>query len=196
MILDLNERQVILLNSLVRNNKYIIHMTLLAIYILWILNLDYFYPFIRFKSLKLNDIFSLCIQIIPLILLINGFRFKHISAKIANSAVSIILIVISTTIAAIMLFATITLNVNEAFMPIHNIKFDSSSVVVYRTNFGATTDYGITVRQEKEIIKGVLLVKNLVRKDHVYDISVKKLSDNAVEVMGKKIYIKRNVYFP
>ncbi|MGF7400489.1 hypothetical protein PQ744_08815 [Thermoanaerobacterium thermosaccharolyticum] len=194
--MDLNERQVILLNSLVRNNKYIIHMTLLAIYILWILNLDYFYPFIRFKSLKLNDIFSLCIQIIPLILLINGFRFKHISAKIANSAVSIILIVISTTIAAIMLFATITLNVNEAFMPIHDIKFDSSSVVVYRTNFGATTDYGITVRQEKEIIKGVLLVKNLVRKDHVYDISVKKLSDNAVEVMGKKIYIKRNVYFP
>lgn len=196
MILDLNERQVILLNSLVRNNKYIIHMTLLAIYILWILNLDYFYPFIRFKSLKLNDIFSLCIQIIPLILLINGFRFKHISAKIANSAVSIILMLISTTIAAIMLFATITLNVNEAFMPIHDIKFDSSSVVVYRTNFGATTDYGITVRQEKEIIKGVLLVKNLVRKDHVYDISVKKLSDNAVEVMGKKIYIKRNVYFP
>ncbi|WP_223814562.1 hypothetical protein [Thermoanaerobacterium thermosaccharolyticum] len=194
--MDLNERQVILLNSLVRNNKYIIHMTLLAIYILWILNLDYFYPFIRFKSLKLNDIFSLCIQIIPLILLINGFRFKHISAKIANSAVSIILMLISTTIAAIMLFATITLNVNEAFMPIHDIKFDSSSVVVYRTNFGATTDYGITVRQEKEIIKGVLLVKNLVRKDHVYDISVKKLSDNAVEVMGKKIYIKRNVYFP
>ncbi|KAA5807355.1 hypothetical protein F1655_04460 [Thermoanaerobacterium thermosaccharolyticum] len=184
------------MNSLVRNNKYIIHMTLLAIYILWILNLDYFYPFIRFKSLKLNDIFSLCIQIIPLILLINGFRFKHISAKIANSAVSIILMLISTTIAAIMLFATITLNVNEAFMPIHDIKFDSSSVVVYRTNFGATTDYGITVRQEKEIIKGVLLVKNLVRKDHVYDISVKKLSDNAVEVMGKKIYIKRNVYFP
>ncbi|MDN5316698.1 MAG: hypothetical protein PWR08_822 [Thermoanaerobacterium sp.] len=196
MIMDLNGRQVILLNSLVRNNKYIIHIVLLAIYILWILNLDYFYPFIRFKSLKLNDIFSLCIQIIPLILLINGFRFKHISAKIANSAVSIILIVISTTIAAIMLFATITLNVNEAFMPIHDIKFDSSSVVVYRTNFGATTDYGITVRQEKEIIKGVLLVKNLVRKDHVYDISVKKLSDNAVEVMGKKIYIKRNVYFP
>lgn len=194
--MDLNGRQVILVNSLVRNNKYIIHMTLLAIYILWILNLDYFYPFIRFKSLRLNDIFSLCIQIIPLILLINGFRFKHISAKIVNSVISIILIVISATIAVIILFTTITLNVNEAFMPIHNIRFESSSVVVYRTNFGATTDYGITVRQEKEVIKGVLLVKNLLRKDHVYDISVKKLSGNAVELMGKKIYLKRNVYFP
>ncbi|WKV09992.2 hypothetical protein Q2T46_06050 [Thermoanaerobacterium sp. CMT5567-10] len=160
------------------------------------MNLDYFYPFIRFKSLKLNDIFSLCIQIIPLMLLINGFRFKHISAKIVNSVFSIILILISTTITAIILFATFTLNVNEAFMPIHNIRFESSSVVVYRTNYGATTDFGITVRQEKEVIKGVLLVKNLLRKDHVYDISVKKLSDNAVEVMGKKIYLKRNVYFP
>jgi|GEM_PF-1306434 len=196
MIMDLNGRQVILLNSLVRNNKYIIHIVLLAIYILWILNLDYFYPFIRFKSLKLNDIFSLCIQIIPLILLINGFRFKHISAKIVNSVVSIILMLISTTIAAIILFATITLNVNEAFMPIHNIKFDSSSVVVYRTNFGATTDYGITVRQEKEVIKGVLLVKNLLRKDHIYDVSIRKSGNNVVELMGKKINIKRNVYCP
>jgi hypothetical protein len=103
---------------------------------------------------------------------------------------------ISTTIAAIILFATITLNVNEAFMPIHNIRFESSSVIVYRSNCGATTDFGITVRHEKEVIKGVLLVKNLLRKDHVYDISVKKLSDNAVELMGKKIYLKRNVYFP
>ncbi|WP_434632473.1 hypothetical protein PQ689_11850 [Thermoanaerobacterium thermosaccharolyticum] len=196
MIMDLNGRQVILLNSLVRNNKYIIHIVLLAIYILWILNLDYFYPFIRFKSLKLNDIFSLCIQIIPLMLLINGFRFKHISAKIVNSVVSILLIVISTTIAAIILFATITLNVNEAFMPIHNIRFESSSVIVYRSNYGATTDYGIVVRQEKEIIKGILLVKNLLRQDHIYDVSIKKLSDNAVELMGKKIYLKRNVYFP
>lgn len=184
------------MNSLVQNNKYIIHIVLLAIYIFWILNLDYFYPFIRFTSLKLNDVFSLCIQIIPLMLLINGFRFKHISTKIVNSVISIILIVISTTIAVIILFATITLNVNEAFMPIHNIRFESSSVIVYRSNYGATTDFGITVRQEKEIIKGVLVVKNLLRKDHVYNISVKKLSDNAVELMGDKIYLKRNVYFP
>ncbi|AST56974.1 uncharacterized protein Thert_00831 [Thermoanaerobacterium thermosaccharolyticum] len=194
--MDLNGRQVILLNSLVRNNKYIIHIVLLAIYILWILNLDYFYPFIRFKSLKLNDIFSLCIQIIPLMPLINGFRFKHISAKIVNSVVSIILMLISATIAAIILFATITLNVNEAFMPIHNIRFESSSVIVYRSNYGATTDYGIAVRQEKEIIKGILLVKNLYKKYHMYDIAMKKLDNNAVEINGKKIYIKRNVYFP
>ncbi|AGB19960.1 hypothetical protein Thethe_02390 [Thermoanaerobacterium thermosaccharolyticum M0795] len=183
------------MNSLIRNNKYIIHIVLLAIYILWILNLDYFYPFIRFKSLKLNNIFSLCIQIIPLMLLINGFRFKHISAKIVNSVVSILLIVISTTIAAIILFATITLNVNEAFMPIHNIRFESSSVIVYRSNYGATTDFGITVRQEKEIIKGVLLVKNLYKKHHMYDITIKKLDNNAVEINSKKINIKRNVYF-
>ncbi|MGB9680425.1 MAG: DUF5412 family protein [Thermoanaerobacteraceae bacterium] len=184
------------MNNLIRNNKYIIHIVLLAIYILWILNLDYFYPFIRFKSLKLNDIFSLCIQIIPLILLINGFRFKHISAKIVNSVISIILIVIITTIAAIILFATITLNVNEAFMPIHNIGFESSSIVVYRSNFGATTDFGITVRQEKEVIKGVLLVKNLYKKYHMYDITIKKLDNNSVEINSNKINIKRNVYFP
>ena len=184
------------MNSLIRYNKYIIHIVLLAIYILWILNLDYFYPFIRFKSLKLIDIFSLCIQIIPLMLLINDFRFKHISAKIANSVVSIILILISAIIAAIILFATITLNVNEAFMPIHNIRFESSSVIVYRSNYGATTNFGITVRQEKEVIKGVLVVKNLLRRDHIYDISIKKLGDNTVELMGKKIYLKRNVYFP
>lgn len=184
------------MNSLVRNNKYIIHIILLAIYILWILNLDYFYPFIRFKSLKLNDIFSLCIQIIPLILLINGFRFKHISAKIINSIFSLTLSLISIAIAIIILFSISTLNINEAFMPIHNIMLDSSSVVVYRTNFGATTDYGIVVRQEKEIVKGILLVKNLLRQDYIYDVSIKKLSDNVVELMGKKIYLKRNVYFP
>ncbi|SNX53298.1 hypothetical protein [Thermoanaerobacterium sp. RBIITD] len=184
------------MNSLIRNNKYIIHIVLLAIYILWILNLDYFYPFIRFKSLKLNDIFSLCIQIIPLMLLINGFRFKHISAKIINSIFSLTLSLISIAVAIVILFNISTLNKNEAFMPVHKIMIDSSSVVVYRTNFGATTDYGIVVRQEKEIIKGILVVKNLLRQDHIYDISIKKLGDNAVELMGKKIYLKRNVYFP
>ncbi|WP_257875625.1 hypothetical protein [Thermoanaerobacterium thermosaccharolyticum] len=156
------------MNSLIRYNKYIIHIVLLAIYILWILNLDYFYPFIRFKSLKLIDIFSLCIQIIPLMLLINDFRFKHISAKIINSIFSLTLSLISIAVAIVILFNISTLNKNEAFMPVHKIMIDSSSVVVYRTNFGTTTDYGIVVRQEKEIIKDILLVKNLLRQDHIY----------------------------
>lgn len=184
------------MNNLIRNNKYIIHIILLAIYILWILNLDYFNPFIRFKSLKLNDIFSLCIQIIPLMLLINGFRFKHISAKIINSIFSLTLFLLSIAVAIVILFNISTLNVNEALMPIYNIGFESSSVVVYRSNFGATTDFGITVRQEKEVIKGVLLVKNLYKKYHMYDITIKKLDNNAVEINSKKINIKRNVYFP
>jgi hypothetical protein len=63
-------------------------------------------------------------------------------------------------------------------------------------NGGATTDYRILVRQEKEIIKGVLLVKNLYNRNHMYDITIKKLDNNAVEINGEKIIIKQNIYFP
>jgi len=167
---------------------------LIVIYALWALN--YFHPVIRFQFSIINQIFSLGVQLIPLVLLINGFRFKHIFAKIVNSVISIIFSSIGIVIVIIILLGIFTLNVNEAFMPIQKVQIGSNFIVVYRTNGGATTDYGIVVRQEKEIVKGVLLVKDLYRKYHMYDVSIKKLGDNAVEIDDEEIYIKRNVYLP
>ncbi|MGF7397821.1 DUF5412 family protein [Thermoanaerobacterium thermosaccharolyticum] len=175
-------------------NKYIVHVGLLIIYTLWALN--YFYPVIRFQFSIFNQIFSLSVQLIPLVLLINGFRFKHIFVKIMNSVISIIFSLIGALVAFIILIGIFTVNPNEAFMLIQKVQINSNFIVVYRTNGGATTDYGIVVRQEKEIVKGVLLVKDLYRKYHMYDVSIKKLGDNKVEIDDEKIYIKRNVYLP
>ncbi|AGB20268.1 hypothetical protein Thethe_02705 [Thermoanaerobacterium thermosaccharolyticum M0795] len=167
---------------------------LIVIYALWALN--YFHPVIRFQFSIINQIFSLGVQLIPLVLLINGFRFKHIFVRIMNSVISIIFSLIGALVAFIILIGIFTVNANEAFMPIQKVQINSNFIVVYRTNGGATTDYGIVVRQEKEIVKGVLLVKDLYRKYHMYDVSIKKLGDNEVEINDEKIYIKKDVYFP
>jgi hypothetical protein len=51
----------------------------------------------------------------------------------------------------------------------HDLSFDQfseapwkgSSVRLYRTNGGATTDFGVVIRQERKLFPGILLVRNL-----------------------------------
>ncbi|MDI3501057.1 MAG: hypothetical protein PWP22_828 [Thermoanaerobacter sp.] len=180
------------MNKWFYKNKYIIHIVLIVIYVLWVIN--YFYPVLRFKFSLLNYIFALCVQMIPIVLLINGFLFKHKICKILNSIFFAALSLLSMAIEIVILIGIFTLSWKSAFKPIHDVKFTSYSVVAYRTNGGATTSYGIVVIQEKEIIKGILLVKNLYSKYPMYDVEMNKIGDNQIEINGEKIYLKRNVY--
>lgn len=174
--------------------KYICHIALSAIYILGILNI--IFPVLRFRCQILNHIFVLFLLFIPWVLFINGFFLKHLISKIINTIVFIIPSILSIPIAFIIIIGLVTFSWKYAFVQIHDYNFKSYSISVYRTDGGATTSYGVVVRQEKEVIFGLLLVKNLYSKYHRDDIPIKILNNHEIEIEGKRIRLKRNVYFP
>ena len=59
--------------------------------------------------------------------------------------------------------------VNYAFEPIRALALGPSRVRVYRTNCGATCDFGVVVRQERRLVSGVLLVRDLGQWSHAKD---------------------------
>ncbi|WP_143786640.1 DUF5412 family protein [Orenia metallireducens] len=84
---------------------------------------------------------------------------------------------------------------DPSFKKVQQIKIDDYIVNVYLTNGGATTDFGIVIRQEKEIILGLLLVKNIYTKYHQKNIAVKKVGEDLLEIDNQLIKLNRYVYF-
>src|SRR5574338_190590 len=85
------------------------------------------------------------------------------SPKIINSLILLIPILLSI-IFTIFIYYDLKLikdDYDPSFEKIKSFQFDNNFVNVYRTNGGATTDFGIIVRNEREIFPGNLLVKKL-----------------------------------
>ena len=87
---------------------------------------------------------------------------------------------------------------DNGFERIHQIQNDIS---VYRTNGGATTAYGIVVRQERLLLPGLLMVKVLFKQYELDDLAYKKHQNQLVlmnpyshAVLGK-VDLKPYLYF-
>ena len=52
------------------------------------------------------------------------------------------------------------------FECIHVIPYNGDMIKVYRTNGGATTDYGVVVRKEIKLISGIILTKVYLKEYH------------------------------
>ena len=172
---------------MLNQKRIIIHLILLLIYIFGLMN--FFFPVIRLQYHVAHQIFGLLLLFIPWVLVINGFFFRRMLVKIINVIILIIPCLIALPFAFLITFSS-----QDSFMPIHHLNLESFSVMAYRTNGGATTDFGVVVRQEKEIVPGVLLVKQLYSKNHRADILIKRLNDSVIEIDGERIVLKRNVY--
>lgn len=164
------------------------YILLLMLYIIAIIN--YVYPVIRFDSRLLNNIFVIFVLLIPIGLMIKGFSFKSPVAKILN-----ILIWVIPCILGILISIMIVPFSANAFEPIKSLSLDHSDIVAYRTNGGAATSFGIQVRQEKDIIPGIKLVKTVYSQYHKDNVNMIKTGENSFEIEGNPETVKRNVYF-
>lgn len=154
--------------------KYFQYVLLIVLYIIAIINI--FYPVIRFGSNMLNNLFIIFILFIPIVLIIKGFFFKNLVAKILNTLIWMI-----PCILGILIIMIVPAN---GFEPIKSLSLDDSDIVVYRTNGGATTSFGIQVRQEKFIIPGIKLVKRVYWQDHKDNVNIIKTGENSFEIDG------------
>lgn len=164
-------------------------MSLITFYILAIIN--YIYPVIRFDSRLLNNVFGMFVLLIPIILIIKGFGFRSRAAKIINTLIWVIPSLLGVLIS-IMIIPLLSAN---SFEPIKSLSLNHSNIVAYRTNGGGATSFGIKVRQEKNIIPGIKLVKTVYSQYPKDNVDMIKTGENSFEIEGNHKTVKRNVYF-
>lgn len=172
-----------------------IEILIFIIYILLLINIKY--PVIRFE-VRLNDLlFTVALLLTPILVFIRAFYVKNIIAKLFSIIITAIVAFFST-ILAIFLIVNIGLIQEEghdySFECINQIQKDKYVINSYRINGGATTSYSVVVRQEKSLISGVLLVKELYYKYHQYDVDL-HLDGSVLIIDDYEYNLKDNVYY-
>ncbi len=80
-----------------------------------------------------------------------------------------------------------------SYLPVQTVTIDENqNIVVYRTNGGATTDFGVEIRREKYLSLGFKWVKTLREYYHVSDIKLSTL--NTSQVMIEEVKGTSHVY--
>jgi len=87
----------------------------------------------------------------------------------------------------------------SSYEALDSVELDHSTVIAYRTNGGATTDYGITIVQELPVVAGIVLAKNLHSGYHEYDATLKVTGPNlilaTIDDAPKEFRVRSFVYF-
>ena len=69
---------------------------------------------------------------------------------------------------------------------INELKCNNQSIKVYRKNGGATTDFGVMIREEKQILPRLLYVRTLFDKYHLDTIGIKVVEKNKLQILDVK----------
>ncbi len=69
-----------------------------------------------------------------------------------------------------------------SFRRIHTTQLGESQVNVYRTNGGATTSFGIVVREERHLLPGLLITKIIHTAYAAYDAEVTTIGSDAITI--------------
>jgi hypothetical protein len=147
-----------------RWGRIVFALALLALWAAFVVNWQS--PTVRLSVGRLNPLAFLLAMTLPTVALVAAWwprgpdaRTQRVRRGVAM-ALCLPAIVVS---APLMLLAALDFAVFPpvAHDPIDRVALGSSRVVVYRTDGGATTAYGILVRQEQEILPGVLRVAEL-----------------------------------
>ena len=179
-----------------------IHPIVLVSFLLIILN--YYYPIFRFTNLLANYFGGLIFCLSPMFLFYNSAYLSHNFLELLSA---IIFIPLSLLFLVILLFVIIDISnkimkgKDYSFENIHKIMTGDFDIKIYRSNGGATTAFGIIVRQEREILPGLLLVKELYPKYDCDDIKYKMDDKKTLLIdnyqLGSSTSIKLNdwIYF-
>lgn len=124
---------------------------------------------------------------LPLAAFWHGARLPHAWAK---AAAILTLGPLTVACGALATFAAVMLPPQGTayggggdFERVGQLRLPHSAVAAYRTNGGATTDFGIVVRQEREIVPGaLLLVRRVYGRYHAHDAALASAGPGRVRV--------------
>ena len=124
-------------------------------------------PVVRMTSPLADAIVFIVILLVPLLMIALAFTFKRVWVT------TLLMIGLGPIGAGSGLLALLTLlhaamivsdGVDASFERIKQETHGKTILSTYRTNGGAMTSYGIVVRQERVLLPGLLLVRNLAKK--------------------------------
>ena len=140
---------------------------------------------LRFENTKYNYLFTsiLCI-LLPSLIFISSFTFSK-KLKVIGIISSLIL---SIPCAVTFLFTSNsfkqihTKGIDLSFEKIKEIELNDSKYRLYRTNGGATTSFGLVLRKETLLIKGINIVEVMFYKYKASESSLTLINEQAIEL--------------
>jgi hypothetical protein len=144
-------------------------------------------PVLRFSLPAANGLFLSAAAALPWIALLIGFKRDRRGQRFVRIAVLSPLLLIGTCTFPFGCYygleALTSKRESAAFRAIDRIQTPGYEVVSYETNCGIPCDIGLSVRQERILIPGVLLVRRLGSYAPVDDVHVTLISDDTAEVI-------------
>jgi hypothetical protein len=129
-------------------------------------------PVLRLASPSANIAAFIVVLLTPAAALVVAFRRPWMRW------ISVLLLPIAAIAAFLALFAILdyrdVLNRGQdfSFELVRELPQDGYVLRVYRTNGGATTAFGVVVRQERSVLPGIRLVRDVYRRHHADDAQV------------------------
>ena len=140
---------------------------------------------LRFTDAKYNYLFtSLLSFFLPLSIILTSFQYNK-SYKYALLVGGILLCFPSFILSFITYndFKTIyTEGFDSSFKKIHELNINDIHYRLYRTNGGATTSYGLILRKEKNILKGIKSVKVILSEYRASQGTLTLINNKTIEV--------------
>ena len=140
---------------------------------------------IGFESWRVGRVASLAFWLTPLFMLVLATQVRQRSWRIVATTSMTFLVLLSALPAC---FASLEVNDisrerDPVFEPLWNEQRGASKVVLYRSNCGATCDFGLVLRQERRILPGLQMVRFVHSWYRAYEATVSPISPNRLRVM-------------
>ena len=167
------------------------------------------HPFVRFASPVVNELLGLALGLgLPCLALVAIFRIgRRWSKTVAIAAVLPLLLCSFIFLLGEAMTRPAHRNGRDlSFDQFAETRWKGSDVRFYRTNGGATTDFGVVIRQERTLFPGVLLVRRVddfypcysldaAATDHGITVTDKRSDCRALAQPSRAYRLKPLVYF-
>ena len=168
-----------------RNYFSIINLNSLILGLFIILFLGYLFG-IRFDNLYANSIVGLILYFSPICALVlvikEKFKTKYLKTTLATLLAVASLVSLLPISFTVLDFASLNGGIDPSFEKIRSQDLGSSRIVTYRTNGGATVDFGTVVRLEKPILPGVYIKRDLLDIYHASDVEFSVVGQDYIRI--------------
>jgi len=143
---------------------------LLVVHVLGYAN--WWYGPFRTSSPFVNYVVMIVVLSLPMVILVLSFGVRRLALRVVIGLIALpwaLWCAISLLGAAISLGDIVRTGSDPSCEYLHSTQTGSSRVSVYRTNGGATTDYGVVFRHERTILPGLRVMREIDGFYHCYD---------------------------
>jgi hypothetical protein len=160
-------------------------------------------PVLRFTSQTANWLAACLLFLLPILLPVFVLRFRmralfKVFAMIGLTPIVLLMLAVSAMTGSCA-HSTKSAGVDHSFARLAQAPMEGSRATAYLSNSGAMSDFLVVVRQEKTLLPGLLLVRNVYARSGERQATLTAVGPRAVEVrsggVATRIDFRRFVYF-